>query len=213
MILHHGLQEDKELSDRVKFGSSITFSYNFPTYGVFDCTINIVNAIDSYTDTWTFTVQYAIEDVQFGLWNVEDLTTFTVLTPPDFSKTLTFVLLKSTARHLPTNVSYTIDFGLGGEVVKSSKYIADDDSTRYITLKSYDHVISFLTPVAKAGDYEATLHLYNLISEKTLSYAYRIYDQVHDLEITNITHQVSDWLLSPVFPRVDVINSLFLIEW
>lgn len=177
----------------------LTFNNTFTTDGIFECLLVIKSDIDLYTETWTFTVQYALENLYFGLWENSSFSNFSVLEAPLYSKNMTFSLLSDVGQPLATNVSWTLDFG-NSEIYESDRFIQPSDQLTGVGAPTYSHVMSQYLVFTEAGDFTATLSLKNLISNMTLTFNYRIYNQISGLEITDILHQVNSMSIQPSIP-------------
>lgn len=177
------------------FDEEVVFSHAFFTDGVFDCELTIENDIDYYQESWTFTVQYAIENVRFGLWD-DGFITYDVLRPSSdpsshFIKNFHFILLRDTDQPLPTNVSWTISFNAFDQH-NSTDYISLSDRVPSLSNDTYEHVISWNFVHGSPGDLQAVVRLENLISTEILTYQFTVYDEVYELNIDSILHPVTN---------------------
>lgn len=170
----------------------------FPTDGIYQCELHMTSHIDHYNESFTFVVQYAIESIIWGLANADDsydplFTSYETLWAEDgFVETFTFAILRENGLSLPTNVSWTLEFGHGVEHSSVDlEYITEDDNTLSpSTISSYTHTISLPAEYTVGGDFTATLTLWNLISNLTQSINYTIYEEIYMPNIDSIIHKV-----------------------
>lgn len=196
IYLHHDnslviLQEGRDIYEM--FNTTTVFTHAFTYDDVFTCTLDISNPVSSFSESWIFTAQYAIEKeaLLFGLYEASDITEFTVLSPPLFSKIIEFAFFKLPSAHLPTNVSWSIDYG-NNETQVSGSYISAGDQDPLKSVAPHKHMFSFLLPIHVAGDHTAVVNISNLLSEATFNFTYRIYEEIYQLHDIDIVHVVRD---------------------
>ena len=167
--------------------TTLTFSHAFSSDRVYECALDMRNEVSSYDETWKFTVQYALENLYFALWD-GGFTATAILSPPDFRETLHFILLRDKDQPLPTNVSWTFDSGT--DAVMSSQYISLDDRDLSFSSSQYEHVYSWRLTYDVGGDGQVNLSLSNQISSLAFTRLYTIYEILHNPVIVSISHQV-----------------------
>ena len=156
--------------------------------GIYECTLIAQNSISSYDKTWTFTVQYPLQTLHFGLWD-GGFVDYEILHPPNFRKDVHFVLLSDKNQPLATNVSWFVDFG-NGVALSSTEYISMDDRDPSFSSSQFDHVYSWFVSFNAFDDCTATLELMNWISFESIPQTYRVYEEVYGVELADIVHQV-----------------------
>ena len=166
----------------------LTYDHVFSTDEVYICTLSVINAVSSYNEVWTFTVQYALENLYFGLWD-GGFIDYDILHPPDFRKDVHFVLLSDKNQPRATNVSWDVDFG-NGVVLSSTEYISMDDRDPSLSSSQFDHVYSWFVSFDAFDDCIATLELANLISSMNFAQTYRVYEEVYGVELADVVHWV-----------------------
>ena len=157
----------------------------------------MINKVSSYNETWTFTVQYALENLYFGLWH-GGFVNYEILHPPDFRKDVHFVLLSDKNQPLATNVSWDVDFG-NGVVLSSTEYISIGDRDPSFSSSQFDHVYSWFVSFDAFDDCTATLELANLISSMNFTQTYPVYEEVYGVKLAYIVHQVRFTFSLPYF--------------
>lgn len=168
----------------------MTVSIEFTTDDVYVCDVALTSPIGSnFSETYTFTVQYPIKDVDFGLADFvtandpvyEDTVT---LAFPTYSETLAFILVRSTQTNLPTNCSWSIDFG-NGIIETSQEFLteAGELSPSFALIKAFTHTYT------EGGNYTITLTLSNDITgDYTISYDVVLYEEISGVTIAGIFH-------------------------
>lgn len=171
----------------------VTMVVNFPGDGIYTCGITMISPIDSYNESYSFTVQYPIEGMTVGLVSSDNddppkfVNYETLWANTDFLEEFHFQVRRLDGSPLPTNTSWIVDFG-NGIVRHSSEFIvAEDEKHDYVDT---EHTITFIANFTEGGDFTANITLWNLISKFTGIFEYRIYEEVYMPEINTILHIV-----------------------
>lgn len=168
-----------------------TFTHNFTTDGDYTCKVQMSNALvtSDFEIEFEFKVQYKLENLYLMLWE-PDFINYGVLRPPTFSKDMYFVLQADKGQPLATNVSWSVDFG-NGATDTSTKFISvADNDTQYETTER-DHVYTWMLNFVEAGDWTFELELANEISNMSLNFTYRVYEEITELALEEIQFMVS----------------------
>lgn len=161
-----------------------TFNHSFTTDGIYECIVTGDNGISSFEESFTFTVQYALEKLHLVLWEPEFIN-YGVLRPSSFSKDMYFILQAEKSQPLATNASWEIDFGNGVTNANTAFISVSDKDEQYDTAER-DHVYTWMFTFTEPGDWEFTVQLSNEISNLTLNFTYRVYEEIVDLVLEDI---------------------------
>lgn len=163
------------------------FSHSFASDGDYTCKVEMFNALitSDFEKEFTFKVQYALENLYLVLWEPDSIN-YGVLRPPTFSKEMYFVLQADKDQPLATNTSWSIDYGNSVTEASDGVFIAvTDNDTQYET-ETRDHVYTWMLNFEQAGDWTVTIKLWNAISNMSLDYTYRVYEEITELDLQEI---------------------------